>query len=353
MSMETGTCGVAMMPSCQNRSVIQVASATMAQLLLFLVLLPTSLSAWHICPTERGGGWCPDRTTCCPTGTQGVSACIPVVDVDHEEGSGQCCGLLDRATGCKLGYECAGPLEINDDDQVGDNRGLQLYCKATIETLIDDPWAPEVLPRYELCRVDDQAITQPYFFPILVGASHSSSWKNSQSPEQEDDDGQIEPAVYHLPYYSSMGDIAEQSENAFESVEKVLIIVHGSLRDADDYFCAGLTLLDEEDEDEKKVLLVAPKFASPNDRAVGTEMNANPPPSESTALVWAEMEGTYETPVWHPWRYGADAINAPISSFAVLDKLVEHFATSGLQFPNLQQIVVAGHSGKSQDLYLA
>ena len=42
------------------------------------------VQGWIQCSKEDGGGHCPDRSTCCPTETPGVSACISTKHQDPE-----------------------------------------------------------------------------------------------------------------------------------------------------------------------------------------------------------------------------------------------------------------------------
>jgi pimeloyl-ACP methyl ester carboxylesterase len=109
-------------------------------------------------------------------------------------------------------------------------------------------------------------------------------------------------------------------------------MIHGSGRNADDYFCTALSLLPQNDE---RVLVLAPKFASPEDKL------------PENFLIW--QDHGENLPLSHTWRYGADAMNAPISSYAALDRLVESLVHARrVQFPNLSRISVAGHSAGGQ-----
>ena len=48
-----------------------------------------------------------------------------------------------------------------------------------------------------------------------------------------------------------------------EKIEKVLIMIHGSGRTAEDYYCVALSLVPPEERD--RVLVIAPMFMTPSD----------------------------------------------------------------------------------------
>jgi pimeloyl-ACP methyl ester carboxylesterase len=207
---------------------------------------------------------------------------------DDPDGMGHCC---DLNTGCGYGYQCATDKDENP------------FCQ------LEDPH-PEYLttdtPRYQLCSVP-QEMQQLYGFPI-------------DTPE----------GTFQLAYYSNMQSITVPNNQHF-AVETVLVMIHGSGGNADDYFCAALSVVPE--IVDESVLVIAPLFASPEDG-----------PLLDNLLVWADHGG----PLSHSWRYGADAINAPVSSYGALDELVEYLAHANVQFPNVRQIAVAGHSAGGQ-----
>jgi len=113
-------------------------------------------------------------------------------------------------------------------------------------------------------------------------------------------------------------------------VKRVLIVVHGALRNADAYFAAGRQTVDAAGAAGTGTLLVAPQFLTPADLkafklAAGT-------------LAWSQ-EG---------WKDGEPARSpAPISSFSAMDALLEHFTDRTL-YPALTEVVLAGHSAGAQ-----
>lgn len=183
-----------------------------------------------------------------------------------------------------------------------------------------------------------------YGFPIHV-SSGRGYYNHSEAVVEEGGD------IYHLAYYSSVGSITSENpkldnredNRRLEDVEKAVIVVHGSLRDADDYFCAGLSLIQDESQTDDSVMIIAPKFASIYDDMT---LENHKELGNSRYLVWDDYVEAYDWYLWHVWRYGADAANAPISSYRALDSLIEHLLLDVDRFPNLQQITLVGHSGE-------
>jgi pimeloyl-ACP methyl ester carboxylesterase len=113
-------------------------------------------------------------------------------------------------------------------------------------------------------------------------------------------------------------------------VKRVLIVVHGALRNADAYFAAGRQAVDAAGAAGAGTLLIAPQFLTPAD------LKAFKLATET--LAWSQ-EG---------WKDGEAARSpAPISSFSAMDALLEHFTNRAL-YPALTEVVVAGHSAGAQ-----
>ena len=274
--------------------------------LLFILALQTVV-AWIACSQEDDGtvGRCPDRATCCPTSSapEGFS-CIPANAQDPTSARGFCCDD-GGDTGCGYGYQCA----VDSDGTP--------YCKLQK----DHPtYVYNDTSRYELCSVPLEMQT---FFEFPMGR----------------DDKKV-------LYYSNMGDIRILTQKHLQ-VSRVVIIVHGSERNVEDYFCAGLSLLqDDHDKNrhpmdtialQESTLVIAPLFAAPEDGPLGDDV-----------LVWADHPDILHR-LSHSWRYGSDALNAPVSSYAVLDALVEYLVASAhVQYPHLRRVAVAGHSAGGQ-----
>lgn len=131
---------------------------------------------------------------------------------------------------------------------------------------------------------------------------------------------------YPFPVYAS------QTLNAakLQRIRHVLVMVHGVDRNADGYYETGAGLLWLNPSALEDTLVVAPKFASVIDR------------------------GFEKMPAWthSRWDMGQDSAKssnrpAPVSSFTVLDDLLLHLSERKLM-PNLQDIVLAGHSAGGQ-----
>ena len=337
--------------------------------LFALVLLQDIGTAWKSCSEDTGGGTCPDETTCCPTETPGVSACIPLVHANGPFGApkGRCCGGFSFNTGCRFGYECAVSVSTSDlfsefrestektrfvyrnQNQKHLNNG---NCKATNETLAFDPSARDTY-RYDLCRIPEEA-TKLYGIPI--SRSPNRTWDGSCTKH----DNKEETGVFHLPYFSNVGSIAvknhsvvdDNRNDSLETVERAVILVHGSLRDAEDYFCSGLSLIQGDNSNNytnNTTIIIAPKFASVNDNMEEYQKEI----SSNKFLVWNDQAKAYDDLLWHTWRYGANAANAPISSYTALDYLLEHLVENTARFPNLQHITITGHSGTYNGILLS
>ena len=130
-------------------------------------------------------------------------------------------------------------------------------------------------------------------------------------------------------FYSSFPIYEERAE--WQELEAAIIVVHGANRDANNYFnflTATLQAINLED----KVVLIAPFFKN------NQEASAN-------GLYWTNTG----------WRDGNNSLGpVAVSSFAVVDKLVEQLADK-THFPVLKKIIVTGHSsgGLFTHLYAA
>jgi pimeloyl-ACP methyl ester carboxylesterase len=115
-----------------------------------------------------------------------------------------------------------------------------------------------------------------------------------------------------------------------EAITRVLVMVHGAGRDADNYFRSALAAaflggaLDN-------TLVIAPRIASNDGRGCRDELGPN------------EVSWNCST-----WRSGGPALNDPsVTSFDFLDAILRKVARKEV-FPNLRAIVVAGHSAGGQ-----
>jgi pimeloyl-ACP methyl ester carboxylesterase len=117
-----------------------------------------------------------------------------------------------------------------------------------------------------------------------------------------------------------------------DKIKRALIVVHGAGRDADNYFRTALAaafLADALDD----TILIAPRFAS-NDGAGCADV------LEPNEVNW-RCDGD-------SWRSGGTAMNdEKLTSYDFADEIIRRLARKNA-FPNLQTIVVSGHSAGGQ-----
>jgi hypothetical protein len=188
---------------------------------------------------------------------------------------------------------------MNDKGNDNDNEEQQV-CKLR-EPHPENLNAKET-PRYQLCRLP---------------SSSSETLRLQRFPI----DG------FNAVYYSNMGSIlpsldehgVDNNVQQFSNIETVLVIVHGSGRNADDYLCAGISTAaaiskrDENHHDNSetgprsenskntlktdmesgKVLVIAPKFVA--------DVDVDDRRIYRNTLYW--MEGGKDVPLGHSWRY--------------------------------------------------
>ena len=220
---------------------------------------------------------------------------------------------------------------------------------------------PPVVPRYKLSPLPRTVMAQVYGLPVVETEEANVLGTSSNNETKQ------------VAYFSTMGSldsIAPDDIASHQRVTTVLIVIHGSGRNAEDYLYGAAASLptDQQDPNNSTVLVLAPWFLDPDDeesvkdQVYWERRNEDIPTSSSTVkssvdygipiplppntLRWIE-NGPF---VSHTWRYGANAINSNISSFAAVDLMVEKLlllaATNRL--PSLQRIVVTGHSAGGQ-----
>jgi len=116
-----------------------------------------------------------------------------------------------------------------------------------------------------------------------------------------------------------------------DRVRRALIVLHGSDRDAQGYFQIGIAAARLEGALDDTIV-VAPRFASRDgltcsDRLAPQEVN------------WP-CEG-------NSWRSGGAAVGGTVTSFDLADEILRRIANRAL-FPNIQVIVLSGHSAGGQ-----
>jgi len=113
-------------------------------------------------------------------------------------------------------------------------------------------------------------------------------------------------------------------------VTRAVVVVHGIRRNADDYFQSALRAQAAAGETGRAALMIVPQFLNDTD-ANGYDLAPD-------LLRWRTEE----------WQGGEPALApAPVSSFEVFDAILARLADR-TRFPNLAQVVVAGHSGGGQ-----
>lgn len=225
-----------------------------------------------------------------------------------------CCQDDGFLSGCPVGYDCVpggGCLETNRRKP-------------------KDPTV-QYLPRYRLCHPEPmETLERVHGFPV-----------DGKDPKAtKDNNNNNNNSTPRLAYYSSHGDITKPwffNNHNHNQIDAVLMVVHGSNRNADDYYCAATAAVSLQTI-HQNVLVLAPWFLSVEDGPVHLEGGGQP-------LRWAIGDGD------GPWRYGDDSVQPIVmSSFTALDHMMRHLLNtlgngSGKVPPPL---VLAGHSSGGQ-----
>lgn len=107
------------------------------------------------------------------------------------------------------------------------------------------------------------------------------------------------------------------------NILNAVIVIHGVARNADEYFDYALTSAVQE-KLAHQTLIVAPHFKIDSD------------PLKPAELYWQES-----------WKFGDLSHIETVSSYEVVDKLIEHIVSKDY-FPNLKKLTVIGHSAGGQ-----
>jgi pimeloyl-ACP methyl ester carboxylesterase len=114
------------------------------------------------------------------------------------------------------------------------------------------------------------------------------------------------------------------------AIARAVIVLHGRLRNADDYYISAHTAQVAAGDDGKSALMIVPQFLAEVD------IEAHKLPADT--LRWSPQG----------WEGGDPALAPhPVSSFEALDAVLAKLSDRRI-FPNLKQVVVAGHSGGGQ-----
>lgn len=128
--------------------------------------------------------------------------------------------------------------------------------------------------------------------------------------------------TYNLYYYSNYS-----LENSNENISRVIIVFHGTNRNADTYFEYVRDAAIMAGNYEDSTVIIAPYFMIPDD---------DPP---ENFLYWNFNSG------WKKGDKSSSSLNNRISAFALVDTILERISQN---YNNLTNIVIAGHSAGGQ-----
>jgi len=332
--------------------------------------------AWHTCGNNinngnNSHGICPDGNKCCPLAAttsfssssksslqfcisgkdQGGDCCRDDGDDDNHDNTNYNHNTTPILTGCAEGFVCAYHANLHYHD-----------C-AKMDPLDDS--LPDRIPRYKLCSVPPQALQRVYGLPVLKSSDDDDDNDDDAEEEEEEEytnnDNDVNDnnnhsnngtALPQLAYLSTMGALdATDHETLTQQahVQTIIIVVHGSGMNVDDYLCATSAAIPPPphggvSDQHHSVQIVAPWFVASYEQAGPVTLYDKP---NVDALRWEDIHG----PIYHTWRYGANAINGNknVSSYAAMDALVDRIRQDApVRFPRLERIVVAGHSAGGQ-----
>lgn len=139
----------------------------------------------------------------------------------------------------------------------------------------------------------------------------------------------VENNQVKIPYYAN-----QDIDQGDEKYNRVVVVVHGTNRNADEYFENMMMAADQRPNLTDSTLIIAPQFIIQDD--------LQPNSLDREYLYWTNGG----------WRTGSlsrdeapDRRLVRISSFAVLDSLLERLVQN---FPNVKSIVFTGHSAGGQ-----
>ena len=139
----------------------------------------------------------------------------------------------------------------------------------------------------------------------------------------------ISPDRFHLEAGDLSLGLSQDWSKPLPHVTRVLIIVHGRLRNAQTYLQSAEDAAEHAGQ-SANTLVIAPQFLN----ALDVKRNQ----LDSRVLRWNGND----------WMAGeASTGPGPVSSYGALDQIIKHLGNRTL-FPALKEIVVAGHSGGGQ-----
>jgi len=277
---------------------------------------------------------CPIHNTCCillGKDNNVFTGCIPYAEANPHWG--ECCQdevplkskpfLENYGTGCGAGSRCASSIEYNNSrlyycEDLNDSHGKIKRRK----------------PRYILTPSSSKILGIIYGFPIIEAHSSNSLKVNEKK--------QV------IAYYSNHGSILSMSKNTMQRIRVVLVVIHGSGRNADDYMNVGMTMTRlQETFSPREILVLAPRFLAPSDGEVKLHLESGIT-NDTEPMRWDDVK-----PIEHTWRYGSNALypSNKSTSFDVMDAFIKHFTDKNYgrrMYGKLRLIVVIGHSAGGQ-----
>ncbi|KAF6687226.1 alpha/beta hydrolase [Pseudomonas sp. EKM23D] len=139
----------------------------------------------------------------------------------------------------------------------------------------------------------------------------------------------VSPERFQLEAGALSLGVSQDWRQPLPHVTRVLIVVHGRLRNAQTYLHSAEAAAEQAGQADT-TLVIAPQFLN--------EADAQRNHLDNRVLRWKGNE----------WMAGEPSTGADrVSSYGALDQLIEHLGDRRL-FPALKEIVVAGHSGGGQ-----
>jgi hypothetical protein len=140
-------------------------------------------------------------------------------------------------------------------------------------------------------------------------------------------------------------------------IKRAVVIIHGLNQDPGTYMANMLSALSQvpspqsNDINTDSVAIVAPFFANGNNKGSGYPWVNGLKPNQGSitnALVWKGSQWSAGSYNQYPWQ------NTNTSSYDCLDQIIQYFDNATV-FPNMNQIVLAGHSlgGQTTQRYAA
>lgn len=140
---------------------------------------------------------------------------------------------------------------------------------------------------------------------------------------------EVSPDRFHLDAGDLSLGLSQDWTHPLPQVTRVIIIVHGKLRNAQTYLQSAETAAEHAGQ-ANNTLVIAPQFLN--------ELDVKRDHLDDQLLRWNGND----------WMAGDNATGpGQISSYGALDQIIKHLGNRKL-FPALKEIVVAGHSGGAQ-----